>query len=96
MKIGPNLFEDYINNDVAETYFPDQPIKISIDKISNSIVLFSINSKQWKLDKELLIKNLLNGAENFFEKMITYSINENDYYEAELIRIRSLRERITV
>ncbi len=96
MKIGPNLFEDYINNDVAETYFPDQPIKISIDKISNSIMLFSINSKQWKLDKGLLIKNLLNGAENFFVKMITYSINENDYYEAELIRIRSLRERITV
>lgn len=88
-----NLIEDFIDNDIAETYFPDQPIKISISKVSNSTVLFSVNSKQWQLERDCFLKSLLDGAENFFIKMTTYSKHRNEYYEDELGRIRSLRKR---
>lgn len=64
-----NLIEDYIQSEQAETYFPDQPIKLKLSKISKTLVLFSIESQDiihLTLPKQEFFKSILEAAEVFF------------------------------
>lgn len=87
-----NLIQEFINTGEAETFFPDQPVKIKLKKITKSTVLFSVYNNSWQFDTNSFIKSLLDGAEVFFDKMAIYNINEENYYKDELLRIMLLKK----
>jgi hypothetical protein len=92
-----NLIDDNLNNNDAEVYFPDQPIKLKLKNISNDFVLFSIESStttQLTLPKNDFFEKLLESANDFFIKVQGYLGDRVDYsYELELIN--NLRKKIT-
>ncbi|QUI20893.1 hypothetical protein HZI73_00580 [Vallitalea pronyensis] len=84
-----NLVNDTLNNQEAEVYFPDQPIKLKLKNLSNNLVLFTIESTtttQLTLPKNEFFEMLLESANEFFLKVQGYFGCKVDYsYELELI-----------
>jgi hypothetical protein len=90
-----NIIEDYYDEGIAETYFPDQPVKIILKKSTNNNLIFTVDNYEWNLKEYDFLDNLLNGAEQFFKKMNTYSKHYNEYYNDELNRINKLKKLIS-
>lgn len=70
-----NLVEDFFLNKESEVYFPDQPIKLKLKDINESLVLFTIESKdvtRLALPKQELIRCILESGESFFTKLQMY------------------------
>jgi hypothetical protein len=84
-----DLIEDNLNNNNAEVYFPDQPIKLKLKNISRDLILFSIESAttiQLTLPKNEFFSKLLESANEFFSKIQGYLGSRVDYtYELKLI-----------
>lgn len=89
-----NMIEEFLQNNVSEMSFPDQPLPMSISNISDNYILFSINFIQWKLPKYEFFNALLMGAKDFFEKMILLIEEEKESCLFELGRIRKLEPKI--
>ena len=58
------LFEN--QNDVS-FYFPDQPLEVKMQVISQEQILLSIAGEKTYFNKDELLLTLLKGAENFFD-----------------------------
>lgn len=89
-----NLIIDFVKFNKAETFFPDQPIKLELNRVSNEIVLLKLISKStfsWTLPKNEFFNALLDGANHFFEKMTEYFGDVNKVYKYEDERIRKLK-----
>lgn len=91
-----NLIEDFYNTDFAETYFPDQPIKITISRSDKSNIIFTLNSSEWILNKHGFLSSILNGAQNFFIRMDAYAVSKNEYYINEINRIIRLKKILSM
>jgi len=89
-----NMIEEYLETQKSEMSFPDQPLPMSMENLSNDYILFSINFVQWKLPKYEFFNALLHGAKDFFEKMILLIEEKNDTYQIQLKRIKSLQQQI--
>lgn len=87
-----NLFEDLIKNGFSETYFPDQPLKITLQDKGKHFILLSIDQVNWTLPKKDFIVAMLNEAERFFLKIMDF-FDDLDY-KYEINRILELREKI--
>ncbi|GMQ65203.1 hypothetical protein [Vallitalea maricola] len=83
------LVDNNLKDQKAEIYFPDQPIKVQINNISNDLILMSIESNtkmQMTLPKYEFFITLIEAAKEFFCKIQLCFDNELDYsYELELI-----------
>jgi hypothetical protein len=86
-----NLIEEFLENKKAEMYFPDQPLPISMEHISDQYLLFSINFVPYKLPRHEFLLVLLLGAKNFFEKMIS-SLGEP--YQLQLKKTKKIEQKI--
>ena len=78
---------------VWETYFPDQPVKLSLKSLSGNTVLYELESNNHLkvvLPQSELIETLLNGADEFFQCMETYFKGKCNY-QYEINKIASLR-----
>lgn len=53
----------------VQFYFPDQPIKVNIQKISKYALLLKVEGKTFSFNKQEFICALLNGAEMFFSTL---------------------------
>ncbi|HEX4069319.1 MAG TPA: hypothetical protein VHX42_04430 [Candidatus Babeliales bacterium] len=89
-----NMIEEFLQKNFSEMYFPDQPLPMSMNNISNDYILFSINFIQWKLPKYEFFNALLTGAKDFFEKMILLIEEEKEYSIYELNKIKKLEPKI--
>lgn len=47
-------------------YFPDQPIEFKIQKISNHILLLSVDEKKFTVNRQEFITSILSSAQHFF------------------------------
>ncbi len=91
-----NLIEDYIKTEKAEVYFPDQPIKLKLSKVSKTLVLFSIVSNeliQLTLPKQEFFQSIVEAGEVFFTKLQEYFERALDYSN-ELRKIEKLKSMI--
>lgn len=93
-----NLIDNYYNsNGHAETFFPDQPMKIEFKRISDKLMLLSIQgqkiSKVVLPEKDLFLAILVNG-EQFFEKIREYNPQEKERYKFAIEGIKELRKRV--
>lgn len=91
-----NLIEDYLENEEAEVYFPDQPIKLKIKAINKSLVLFSVESNdsvRVTLPKQEFFQTILDSCENFFTQIQEYFEGRLDY-RYELQKINRLKDKI--
>jgi hypothetical protein len=90
------VIEDVLQYGKGETFFPDQPVKIEINMISQDSILFSLDGGRILktiLPKAEFFNALLDGAEDFFTKITTYfsgSIN----YEYEINKIHLVRDQL--
>jgi hypothetical protein len=66
-----SMIEEFLEKKKSEMSFPDQPLPVSMEYISDQYILFSINFVKYKLPKYEFLEALLVGAEDFFEKMIS-------------------------
>ncbi|WP_083484882.1 hypothetical protein [Paenibacillus ihumii] len=77
-----NVLDDMLNTGYGETYFPDQPVKLSLKSLSGNTVLFELESNNHlkvALPQNELIETLLNGADEFFQCMETYFKGKCNY-----------------
>lgn len=91
-----NLIEDYLENEKAEVYFPDQPIKFKMKTINNNLILFSVESDssvQVTLPKKDFFQAILKSGEDFFRKIQDYFEGSLDY-SYELKKISKLEDMI--
>ena len=89
-----NMIKEYLETKKSEMSFPDQPLPMAMEDISNDYILFSINFVQWKLPKYEFLHTLLLHAKDFFEKMILLIEEKNDTYQKQLQKIRELESKI--
>jgi hypothetical protein len=89
-----NMIKEYLQTKKSETTFPDQPLPMSMEDISDDYMLFSINFIQWKLPKYEFLNTLLANAKDFFEKMILLIEEKNDIYQVQLKKIKLLEQQI--
>lgn len=87
-----NLISEVILKGEAETYFPDQPTKMSLRSVSDSIVLFGLQDKRWTLPKNEFFNTLLNEANYFFETM--HQHNMEGKFEFEIQRIQKIKKQL--
>ncbi|NMO95001.1 hypothetical protein HII30_04250 [Paenibacillus lemnae] len=89
-----NAIEELLNTGEAETYFPDQPVKIRLKSVSKDTVLYEIEANDHfkiSIPKNELIETLLDGANEFFKSMEGY-FGEKCNYQYEIDKIVSLRK----
>ena len=89
-----NMMEEFLQKQKTKMYFPDQPLPMSMENISDQYILFSINSVQWTLPKYEFFNALLMGAKDFFEKLMLLIEEEKDDCLFELERIKTLEQKI--
>jgi hypothetical protein len=89
-----NMIKELLQNKKSEMSFPDQPLPMSMERISDDYILFSINFVQWKLPQYEFLRALLSGAKDFFEKMILLIEEERDYYASQLNKIKLLEQKV--
>lgn len=80
----------------SETYFPDQPIKLEMNRIANNQILFSMESsevKKWNVPEQEFFSTLLKSAEEFLNFMINEFPGTIDEYKNELIKIEDLMKK---
>lgn len=78
----------------AETYFPDQPIRLEMTRIADNQILFSVAAKEthkWNLPEQDFFSILLESAYKFFNFMIN-EFPEKDIYRHELSLVEDLRK----
>ena len=89
--------ENLASKGSAFTYFPDQPIKLDMNRISPSLILMSISSKSGKfnnsiqIQEEGFVRNLIDEGENFFVRMQELDPANQDQYEIEVGRFKEIR-----
>lgn len=92
-----NLLEDLIDSNYAQTYFPDQPIKIEVLDLLSGYVKLSIEineKKDWILPKRDFYQELIKGAMSFFELLLQYTGDNRYLYEIE--RIKKIQNKIKI
>jgi hypothetical protein len=89
-----NMIKEYLETQKSETSFPDQPLPMSMENISDVHLLFSINSVEWKLPKYEFLNALLVGAKDFFEKIMFLIPEEKDSCLFQLNKIKELEPQI--
>lgn len=88
-----NIIQEYIQEGKGKTYFPDQPVELMLQQVSDQLLMFSVNgskSIEKVLPKDELLLALLDGAEQFFTCM-SVTFNSNCDYSNELQEIKKLR-----
>ncbi|MGC6768017.1 hypothetical protein [Enterococcus sp. LJL51] len=74
-----DMVEGYLKEGQAETYFPDQPIRISFKKLPGKQLLFTKEGKEkskWVLPEQLFLSVLLTAGFTFFEEiMAVFPVN---------------------
>jgi hypothetical protein len=92
-----NLVEDFILKGSAETFFPDQPVKMVLKVMSDDYVLFILESSTkhtWAVPKQQFLSTLLDSSEYFFGKLTEYlGLGDNQYCN-ELNKIKELKRKI--
>nr|WP_218776217.1 hypothetical protein [Enterococcus sp. 4G2_DIV0659] len=81
----------------SETYFPDQPIKLEMNRIANNQISFSVESseiKKWNVPEKDFFSIVLKSADEFFNFMINEFPETIDQYKNELIKIEDLMNKI--
>lgn len=87
-----NAIEEYIDNGVAQFYYPSQPIEVKMEKVPRGDVCLSIGSKQIVfLEVELLEKILMLAREFFGVLVEDLSLGK---YKYEIGQIKKLREKL--
>ena len=89
-----NMIKEFLQNKQSTMSFPDQPMPMSMENISDEYILFSINFIQWELPKYEFLHALLCGAKDFFEKMILLIEEKNNVYQVQLKKIKLLEQQI--
>lgn len=92
-----NLVEDFILKDSSETFFPDQPIKMMLKKMSKDYMIFVLESSTrctWVVPRQEFLSTLLDSSEYFFNS-ITESLRLGDgHYSYELGKIKELKRML--
>jgi hypothetical protein len=91
-----NVLESLLRTGKGETYFPDQPVKLQINSISEDLVLYEIEANDHikvVLPKRELVEALLRGADDFFQSM-EKCFEEKCNYEYEIEKIKTLRRTL--
>lgn len=86
-----NMVEEFLENKKSEMYFPDQPLPVSMEYISDQYMFFSIDFIRYKLPKREFLEELVIGARDFFEKMISLL---GEPYQLELKKTKTLEQKI--
>lgn len=92
-----NTLQDFSSKKSANTYFPDQPIKLELKRTSPGTTLISISSRSGKFDKSTLtqernlVRQLLDAGEEFFTKMSKLDPTGQGQYGHEIEKIREAR-----
>jgi len=89
-----NMIEEFLQTRKSSMSFPDQPLPMSMENISDNEILFSINYIQWKLPKNEFFSALLSGAKDFFEKMILLLEEDKDSHLFQLQKVKKLELKI--
>lgn len=78
-----------------KTYFPDQPIELCVQPVSDSLVLVSVKIRslvnQALVSREEFISALASEAQRFFTAMGRLVPHEQRFYETTLQKIHNLR-----
>ena len=67
-----DLIINFENKASSESFFPDQPLKMSLKPITHNVLRFELGDNEWRLPKKEFFLSLLDSAKFFFEKMIEY------------------------
>ncbi len=90
-----NMIEEFLEKKKSEMSFPDQPLPISMHKLSDEYILFSVGFAEWTLPKYEFFNALLTGAKDFFEKMMLLVEENNNYHIYALKKIKNLENKIS-
>lgn len=92
-----NTIEELTSKGSAWTYFPDQPIKLEMEKVESGMVQISVSIRPGKVDsttkteEKKLLQRLLEEGERFFLQLSESSPESRKKYENELLKLRKLR-----
>ena len=56
-------------NEIYESTFPDQPLLLRLEPISEELVKVSVGNNSYDLDRRILVRTLSTGANQFFSTM---------------------------
>ena len=75
-------------------YFPDQPLRIQFDIVSNEEVRVTIGDDKTTIDKAAFFESILCGAENCFTALHKKLPSKKRPYDHQLAAISSLRKQL--
>lgn len=91
-----NSIEELKSEGSAHTYFPDQPIKLEVKRISRGLIQVSISSRSGKFDNSVqvqedqFVQGVASEGEKFFLQMQELNPADRDQYEIEIEKCKSL------
>ncbi|MBW7476932.1 hypothetical protein K0T92_19630 [Paenibacillus oenotherae] len=91
-----NVIRDFMRIGEGSTYFPDQPVELRLQKVSEHLLLFSVTGSEIVkivLPRDDFLLALLDGAEQFFACM-SDTFNAKCNYSNELKEIMELKAAI--
>lgn len=92
-----DVIEKVLNTGFGETYFPDQPLRLSMRSLANDLLLFELDTPiqvKATVPKRDFLLTLIEGAYYFFQKM-NESYGNNIDYNDEIEIIESLRTKLS-
>ncbi len=89
------IYSALIEKKNVEFYFPDQTIKVKLDRISDIFFKLSIDESVYTLDLKEFSKTMISGAERFFSILINCDCESIvSMSKEQLVRIDEIRKAL--
>ena len=87
-----NAIEEFLVEEIANFYYPSQPIEVRMEKASEGNTKISIDNQSLVVSTDLLLRLILSSSESFFKLLV----NELDLnkYQYEVKQIERIKERL--
>jgi hypothetical protein len=92
-----NVLEELSSSESTHTYFPDQPIKLEVERIACGLLRVSISSRSGKFNNSIQVqesqfaRKLIDEGESFFLRMQELNPGSRGQYEMEVEKCKNLR-----
>ena len=92
-----NVLEELTTHESAHVYFPDQPIRLEMEKTIPGMIKISISSRSGKFNNSVQVnegrfaRKILDEGEKFFLHMQKIDPENRNRHEEEVERFRNLR-----
>lgn len=89
-----NAIEEFLDEEVANFYYPSQPIEVRLEKNTNGKTKISIDNQELLVSTDLLLNMILSNSESFF-KILVNELGLKKYVY-ELKQIELIKEKLVL